>query len=82
MTEIDPDKQEHDLTEEDREKREIRLMAKHSTQVNLSTVTMQRAKNTDNNLKRKKSKSDFDREKRELEKLTWRDDHCDNPSAA
>jgi hypothetical protein len=32
-------------------------------------------------IKRKRSKSDMDKEKRENDKLLWRDDHCENPSA-
>jgi hypothetical protein len=31
-------------------------------------------------LKKRKSKSDLEREKRESEKLKWRDENCDNPS--
>jgi hypothetical protein len=43
---------------------------------------LSRKKTPEAQLKRKKSKSDFDKEKRESDKLVWRDENCENPSAA
>jgi len=74
---------ESEITQEQQDKITLRLQAKHSQQAVFKFDKIVRMKsNSENILKRKKSKGDLDKEKRELDKLIWRDENCENPSAA
>jgi len=79
MTQVDATS---DLTAEQQERISVRQKAKHSQQHLFSTDKVARLKSAESTLKRKKSKSDLDKEKREQDKLVWRDENCENPSAA
>lgn len=72
------------LTPEEQEKLKVFRMSRHSNQAIFGDrmQNLSRKKTPEAQLKRKKSKSDFDKEKRESDKLVWRDENCENPSAA
>lgn len=80
MVKVDHNLEE--LTTEQSNKIIMANKAKHSQQGALIEVKESANADSTKELKRKKSKSDLEREKRESDKLTWRDDHLNNPSAA
>jgi len=63
-----------ELTPDQAWKLEVQSESKHSTQQNLILSESSKLRRT--------SSTSEEMEKRELDKLTWRDEHCDNPSAA
>lgn len=71
-----------ELTEEQSNKLVMANRAKHSEQHAIKDEREEVTADSTKELKRKKSKSDLEREKRESDKLMWRDDHLNNPSAA
>lgn len=83
IVKVEPNHDGAELTEDQTQKLLIAQRAKHSQQYALAEArenTMQTAE-SGQKIKRKRSKSDLDKEKRENDKLLWRDDHCENPSA-
>jgi len=73
---------EDQLSKDQQQRMIIKRSSLHSNQ-NIESKSRQgsSSRGGGDKIKRKKSKSDFEREKRELEKLHWRDDNLDNPSS-
>lgn len=79
---IKVDLSSEDITNEQSQKIIMGNKAKHSQQGALIENKNSATADSSKELKRKKSKSDLEKVKRESDKLLWRDDHLNNPSAA